>query len=52
MLGRGWHFALAALGAPGPAHLVDILAEDLRANMGQLGTRRLTDVRARLIPDG
>ncbi|MGI3210364.1 alpha-hydroxy acid oxidase [Roseovarius tibetensis] len=52
MMGRGWHFALGALGDAGPAHLADILAEDLRANMGQLGTRKLTDVRARLIPDG
>lgn len=52
MMGRGWHFALAALGAEGPAHLVEILAEDLKANMGQLGTQRLTDVRKRLIPSG
>ncbi|MEI4232357.1 alpha-hydroxy acid oxidase [Roseovarius sp. D22-M7] len=50
MMGRGWHFALGALGARGPAHLADILAEDLRANMGQLGTHRLTDVRIRLVP--
>ena len=52
MMGRGWHFALAALGAQGPAHLADILAEDLRANMGQLGTHAVTDVRTRLIRDG
>jgi len=52
MMGRGWHFALAALGAKGPAHLADILAEDLRANMGQLGTARLSDVRKRLITTG
>lgn len=52
MLGRGWHYALGALGESGPAHLADILAEDLRANMGQLGTRTLWDVRARLIPSG
>lgn len=52
MMGRGWHFALAALGAQGPAHLADILAQDLKANMGQLGTQRLLDVRKRLIPSG
>jgi L-lactate dehydrogenase (cytochrome) len=52
MLGRGWHYALGALGESGPAHLADILAEDLRANMGQLGTHTLWDVRARLIPSG
>ena len=52
MLGRGWHYALAALGAPGPAHLTDILREDLRANMGQLGLERLIDVRKRVIAPG
>jgi L-lactate dehydrogenase (cytochrome) len=50
MMGRAWHFALGALGESGPVHLADILAEDLRANMGQLGTVRLADVRDRLIP--
>ena len=49
MMGRGWHYALGALGPPGPAHLADILAEDLRANMGQLGLERLHEVRARLL---
>ena len=41
MLGRGFHYALAALGPTGPAHLIDILARDLEANMGQLGARDL-----------
>lgn len=44
MLGRGFHYALAALGARGPDHLIDILDKDLVANMGQLGTRRLRDL--------
>lgn len=41
MLGRGFHFALAALGAQGPAHLIDILRRDMQANMGQLGAHDL-----------
>lgn len=41
MFGRAWHYALAALGAKGPAHLVDILRADMTANMGQLGARDL-----------
>ncbi len=45
MLGRGFHFALAALGPTGPAHLIDILRQDLLANMGQLGIRNLADIR-------
>lgn len=43
-LGRGFHYALAALGARGPAHLIDILAQDLQANMGQLGATSLGQV--------
>lgn len=40
MLGRPWHYALAALGPEtGPNHLVHILTEDLKANMGQIGAR-------------
>lgn len=41
MLGRGFHYALAALGPDGPAHLIDILKKDLIANMGQLGAADL-----------
>ena len=37
MLGRAFHFGLAALGTRGPDHVIDILAQDMRANMGQLG---------------
>ncbi|MBQ4806284.1 alpha-hydroxy-acid oxidizing protein [Phaeobacter sp. HS012] len=42
MLGRAFHFALAALGSRGPDHLVDILRKDLDANMGQLGLETLS----------
>ncbi|GHF44291.1 L-lactate dehydrogenase [Seohaeicola zhoushanensis] len=41
MLGRAFHFALAALGQIGPAHLIDILKKDMIANMGQLGAADL-----------
>ena len=41
MLGRAFHYALAALGPDGIPHLIDILAKDLSANMGQLGARTL-----------
>jgi L-lactate dehydrogenase (cytochrome) len=44
MLARPWHYALAALGPDGPAHLARILAADMMANMGQLGARCLTDL--------
>lgn len=44
MLGRAFHFALAALGPKGVDHLVDILAQDLCANMGQLGAKTLKNL--------
>jgi len=44
MIGRAFHFALAALGANGPAHLIDLLARDMEANMGQIGAATLSDL--------
>ncbi len=44
MMGRAFHYALGALGPKGPAHLLDILKEDLVSNMGQLGIRDLESV--------
>jgi L-lactate dehydrogenase (cytochrome) len=49
MMGRGWHYALAALGERGPAHLAEILKADLLANMGQLGLENLHDAASRLV---
>ena len=49
MMGRGWHYALAALGPTGPGHLAQILKSDLQANMGQLGIRTLEEVRNRVV---
>ncbi|WP_436399507.1 alpha-hydroxy acid oxidase [Roseobacter sp. S98] len=46
MLGRAFHYALAALGPPGVDHLVDMLRKDLEANMGQLGVRDLSQLPA------
>jgi len=40
MLGRAWHYALAALGPEGAAHLDHILRDDLTANLHQLGLSR------------
>lgn len=47
MLGRAFHFALGALGEAGPAHLIDILKQDLISNMGQIGAK---DLRSLLSP--
>lgn len=41
MLGRAFHFALAAFGPRGVDHLIELLRRDLTANMGQLGAADL-----------
>jgi len=48
MMGRGFHYALAALGPKGVDHLVDILSQDMISNMGQIGARNLSDLPATL----
>ncbi|MEM1076087.1 MAG: alpha-hydroxy acid oxidase [Pseudomonadota bacterium] len=49
MLGRAFHYALAALGPAGVDHLVEILQKDLEANMGQLGAKDLAELPAPLM---
>jgi L-lactate dehydrogenase (cytochrome) len=44
MLGRAFHFALGALGRPGVDHLIDMMAKDMAANMGQIGARSLREL--------
>jgi L-lactate dehydrogenase (cytochrome) len=48
MLGRAFHYGLGALGERGAAHVLDILRQDMIANMGQLGTPTLSDLKSRL----
>ena len=48
MMGRAFHYGLAALGARGPDHVFDILRQDLIANMGQLGAASYGDLADRL----
>jgi len=50
MLGRAWHYAIAALGARGPDHLADMLEKDILANLGQIGIERYQDLPSRLLP--
>ena len=44
MLGRAFHYGLAALGEDGASHVLDILRQDMISNMGQLGARTLFDL--------
>ena len=49
MLGRAFHYAVGALGAKGPAHLIHILEQDMMSCMAQIGAKSLADLPARLI---
>ena len=49
MLGKAFHYGVAALGEKGGDHVVHILTEDLRCNMGQLGISHPSQVQDLLI---
>ncbi|MCB1444479.1 MAG: alpha-hydroxy-acid oxidizing protein [Rhizobiaceae bacterium] len=43
-MGRPFIFSAAAIGDDGPAHLIDVLKQELRGTMWQLGCPRLADL--------
>jgi L-lactate dehydrogenase (cytochrome) len=45
MLGKAFHYGLGAAGYAGADHAVNILRDDLIANMGQMGISRVNDAR-------
>lgn len=44
MLGRAFHYGVAAFGRRGAEHVVHILREQMRADLGQLGCHNLADL--------
>lgn len=48
MLGRAFHFAVAALEAKGPAHLIRLLRDDMVSNMSQIGANSLSALQDQL----
>ncbi|MDF0600165.1 alpha-hydroxy acid oxidase [Psychromarinibacter sp. C21-152] len=52
MLGRAFHYGLAAFGPRGAAHVVDIMTADLKANLGQLGLSDYAGLAERVIRPG
>ena len=44
LLGRAFLMGVAALGAPGAAHVVDILRTELRSTMGQIGAKTVAEM--------
>ena len=45
-VGKAFLWSLGALGPEGPSHCIDILIEELRSTMGQLGCFSIDDLRA------
>lgn len=48
MLGRAFHYGVAALGSAGSDHVVNMLKEDIISNLGQIGIGTPKDARSRL----
>ena len=42
--GKAFLWGLGALGADGPGHVIDVMVDEMRAALGQLGCRALPDV--------
>lgn len=45
-VGKAFLWSLGALGEEGPRHLMNLITDDLRATMGQLGCSRVADLRS------
>jgi L-lactate dehydrogenase (cytochrome) len=48
MTGRPFYYSVAAMGADGADHIVELLREELQCQMGQLGCANIADIRNRL----
>jgi isopentenyl diphosphate isomerase/L-lactate dehydrogenase-like FMN-dependent dehydrogenase len=48
MLGRPVYYAMAAMGRPGAAHVIELLIEEFRCAMGQLGCENIAELRGHL----
>ena len=44
-LGRGFHYAVSALGKAGADHLIELLTLDMESNLGQLGASKAAALR-------
>ncbi|MDB5572813.1 MAG: alpha-hydroxyacid dehydrogenase, FMN-dependent L-lactate dehydrogenase [Hyphomicrobiales bacterium] len=45
-VGKAFLWSLGALGPEGPAHLIDLLTEEFRSTMGQLGCKTIAELRS------
>jgi len=47
--GKAFLWGVGALGANGPAHVIDIMIDEMRSALGQIGAKTLTDARSVVI---
>jgi L-lactate dehydrogenase (cytochrome) len=47
--GKAFLWGVAALGADGPGHVIDLMVDEMRATLGQLGARTLAEARSVVI---
>jgi L-lactate dehydrogenase (cytochrome) len=47
--GKAFLWGVGALGAHGPGHVIDIMIDEMRSALGQIGARTLTDARSVVI---
>ncbi|WP_425092480.1 alpha-hydroxy acid oxidase [Tropicimonas sp. S265A] len=52
MLGRAFYYAVAALGARGGAHVIELLRDDMASNLGQMGLPNFKGLRDKLASPG
>src|SRR5262249_24003870 len=50
--GKAFLWGLGALGPEGPAHVIDLMIDEMKSAVGQLGARRLNDLRSLVIRHG
>lgn len=48
-LGRAFHYAVSAMQERGVEHLIHILAEDMKSNMGQIGTKNIEEIKSKKV---
>ena len=49
LMGRPFYYAMAAMGKPGADHIIELLMEELRCTMGQLGCSEVAELADRLM---
>jgi (S)-mandelate dehydrogenase len=49
LAGKAFLWGLGALGAAGPGHVIDVMADEMRSALGQIGARTLAEARSTVV---